>query len=65
MTWMSWPSCESAVLFKRGESTSRPAVSSGTMSVRLRPGVAPTPLGIEARVRELLRKRGLSRANTA
>jgi hypothetical protein len=71
MTRMSCPSCDLTVSFKRGESTSGEvcprclARSSGTMSVRLHPGIAPKPLGTEARVREFLRKRGLSRAGTA
>lgn len=71
MTRMSCPSCDLTVAFKAGESTSGEvcprclARSRGTMSVRLRPGIAPRLLGTEARVREFLRKRGLSRAGTA
>lgn len=40
-------------------------LGSETMSLRLRPGVAPKPPGLEARVRELLRKRGRDGAAAA
>lgn len=71
MTKMSCPSCGLSVSFRHGESTSGEmcprclARSSGTMSVRLRPGTEAKPPGIETRVREFLRARGpASRAKT-
>jgi hypothetical protein len=71
MAQMNCPSCGLSVSFKRGESVTGElcprclARSSGTISVRLRPGAVPKPLGVEARVRELLRKLGPSRTETA
>jgi uncharacterized paraquat-inducible protein A len=64
MTTMSCPSCGLTVTYKRGEDAEAEhcprclARSSGAMSIRLRPGAAPKPLGIQARVRELLKQNG-------
>jgi hypothetical protein len=70
MTQMSCPSCGLTLTFRQQENErAEPcprclARSSGAMSIRLRPGVPPKPLGAEKRVREFLRKQGLSRAAT-
>ncbi len=67
MTQMNCPSCGLTVSFRTGESSQGEtcprclARSSGAMSVRLRRGAAPKRLGTEARVRQLLRKRGWGR----
>jgi hypothetical protein len=66
MKQMNCPSCGLTAAFKRGEDADAEhcprclARSSGTMSIRLRPGVAPKPLGVQARVRRFLRRRGAS-----
>jgi hypothetical protein len=67
MTQTNCPPCGLTVSLRRGESgggASCPrclARSSGAMSVRLKRGAAPRGLGSEARIRQFLRKRGLSR----